>query len=140
MRASVLLLLALLVVSHGRLQPAAGRHILQNPSPAAGIWMADFSALPPEIHCAVDNTSICSSGFVVKERKLDIAANVTLDNTPSPLTGTHELSSAQVQEIFNVFDDQVSSIVCAYVALADSCTMRAIRFHRVPTLLKGGRA
>jgi hypothetical protein len=121
MRASGLLLLALLVVAHGRVQPAAGRHILQATSPTAWIWMANFTNLPPEISCLGNETSICapnSTGFLVKEDKLDIAANVTLDNTPPHLTGTHELSSAQVQELFNVFNDRVRSIFCAYAALA----------------------
>jgi hypothetical protein len=106
MVAAFILLLVTPLAAHGRSDQPFGRHILQNPT-SAFIHVIDFSALPAKIDC-VENRDFCEKGINVTEKRLPgVVANVTWDDTPPALSGTHELSANQAQELIALLEKAV---------------------------------
>jgi hypothetical protein len=118
MVAALLLLLVTPLAAHGRSDQPFGRHILQNPT-SAFIHLMDFSALPAKIDCGA-NPDFCAKGINVTEKRLPgVVANVTWDDTPPKLSGSHELSANQAQELIALLETAV-------------CFVSATLCHQVP--------
>lgn len=92
--------------AQGQLQPSSGRHLLQQP-PTTTVFIGNLSAFDEgAFDCTADSTR-CPVGVATRipEYSLDTPANVTEGS--SALYGSYALTGPQVQEVFDLLDQQL---------------------------------
>ena len=120
---SALVALAALGGVQGRLHATGGRHLLQR-QPTTTVFMGNMSAFDDGAFDCAANATRCPVGVGkrIPEYTLDIPANVTLDSSAPTLYGSHELSGPQVQEFFDLLDEQLVRLsACACRRVVRAC-------------------